>query len=268
MQELPELEIYRALLAERFAGATITAIQVHPEFDRATGDKLEQEIVNKTVWFVERRAELVVFHLDNGKRLTVSLTNDASLYVGGANEELDEQATVILRFDDRCLYLFCVEAKDVALLSVKELEASMKGKGPDPLDKRLSFVRFVDRFAKKRSSLKTALVDPNILSGIGPVYSDEIMFEAKLRPEKKLTELEPEAWERLYAATGHILRDAISHGGVRVSPLFASDSFTGGYRERLHVHGLDGEPCKRCGGTIKKVSIAGRKSYCCPDCQK
>lgn len=268
MQELPELEIYRALLAERFAGAAITALEVHSAFQPELGAKLQQDIVGKFIWFVERRADLIVFHLDNGKRLTFRLADHASLYVGAPNEQWEERASIQLRFDDRCFYLSGVEAEDVALLSVKELEAQMKGKAPDPLDKRLSLSRFIDRFSKKRSSLKTALVDQNLLTGIGPVYSDEILFQAKLRPDMKVTEMTADNWETLYAVTGHIVRDAISHGGVRTEPLFDGDSFTGGYRERLAVHGLDGQPCKRCGGTIIKTSIAGRKSYSCPECQK
>lgn len=268
MQELPELEIYRALLAERFAGAAITALEFG-KGERSESDiKLQENIAGKYVWFVERRADLVVFHLDNGKRLTFRLADEASLFVASSAEGSGDNASVRLRFGDRSLELTGVSPDDITLLSVKELESQLKGQGMDPLDKRLTLAKFIDRFAKKRSSIKTALLDRNLITGIGPVYSDEMLFEAKLRPERKLSEMTTEDWERLYAAMGHILRDAISHGGVKERPLFDGDSFTGGYRERLAVHGLDGQTCKRCGGIIKKLSLAGRKSYRCPDCQQ
>jgi formamidopyrimidine-DNA glycosylase len=267
MQELPELELYRALLAERFAGAAITALEFPMGEQPEVYTMLQEHIAGKYVWFVERRADLVVFHLDNGKRLTISLADHAALFVASGAEAPEDGISFRLRFGDRSLEFTGVTADDIALMTVKELEAEMKGKGIDPFDKRLTLAKFMDRFAKKRSSIKTALLDRNLVLGIGPVYSDEILFEAKLRPERKVNELTAEDWELLYTAMGRVLRDAISHGGVRTGPLFAGDSFTGGYRERLAVHDMDGQICKRCGGTIKKISIAGRKSYRCPDCQ-
>lgn len=267
MQELPELEIYRALLAERFAGAAIAALEWMEDEPSESSVMLQESVAGKYVWFVERRADLVVFHLDNGKRLALRLSDDASLFVASSGEVRDAGASVRLRFDDRSLEMTGISGDDIELISVKELEARMKGQGVDPLDKRLTLARFKDRFAKKRSSIKTALLDRNLIAGLGPVYSDEILFEAKLRPERKVNELTDEEWELLYNATGQILRDAISYGGVRAQALFDGDSITGGYRERLAVHGLEGQTCKRCGGTVQKISIAGRKSYRCPDCQ-
>ncbi|MHA6484021.1 Fpg/Nei family DNA glycosylase [Paenibacillus sp. strain BS8-2] len=267
MQELPELEIYRALLAERFAGAAITALECLTGEPSEEDHILQDNIVGKYVWFVERRADLVVFHLDNGKRLTIRLADDAALFVESSNETMGETVSIRLRFGDRSLALSGVTTSDFSLVSVKELEAQMKGRGIDPFDKRLTLSRFIERYAKKRSTIKTALLDQNLIVGVGPVYADEILFEAKIRPERKLNEMIPADWEQLYHAMGHILRDAISHGGVKVQPLFSGDSFTGGYRDRLAVHGLDGQLCRRCGGTIKKTSVAGRKNYRCPDCQ-
>lgn len=268
MQELPELEIYRALLAERFAGAAITALEWMADEQSESSVMLQENVVGKYVWFVERRSDLVVFHLDNGKRLTLRLSDDASIFVASSGEDRDVSVSVRLRFGDRSLELTGISGDDIELLSVKELEARMKGQGVDPLDKRLTLARFKDRFAKKRSSIKTALLDRNLIAGLGPVYSDEILFEAKLRPERKVSEITEEEWELLYNAMGLILRDSISYGGISAQASFAGDGFTGGYRERLAVHGLEGHTCRRCGGTIQKISIAGRKSWRCPDCQQ
>ncbi|QNK55230.1 Fpg/Nei family DNA glycosylase [Paenibacillus sp. PAMC21692] len=268
MQELPELELYRALLAERFSGAAITALEFHEDLINEIATELQHDVFGKSVWFVERRAELIVFHLDNGKRLIFRLSDEASIYVGSSNETLERGASIYIRFDDRFLALHGVTAADIELTSVKELESIMKSRGIDPLDKRLSLAKFMERYAKKRSSIKTALVDQSLLAGIGPVYSDEILFEAGLRPDRKTAELSHEEWESLYSALNHIVRDSISHGGVRELPLFAGDGISGLYRERLAVHELEGQACKRCGGTIKKSSVAGRKCYSCPDCQK
>lgn len=271
MQELPELDIYRAILAERFAGAQITGMKIHSDNLLQDGHlSLEQDVTQQTIWFVERRVQHLVFHLDNGKRLLIHLSDGASAYCSiNSSEESGElpKASVAFTFGERQLSFYGLRAGDMALMSVKSLEAFMKEFGPDPLDKRLTFSRFMERFAKKRSALKTALMDERIISGIGAVYSDEIIFEARLRPEAKVSSLSTEEWERLYAAMGTVLWDSISHGGAGSKPLFEGDILTGGYAERLRVFNRDGEACERCGGTIRKFTVGSRKAYACDGCQ-
>lgn len=271
MQELPELDIYRAMIAERFAGAQITGMSIHSDQLLQDGQMSEQDIVGQTIWFVERRAQHLIFHLDNGKRLLLHLSDGANVYSSSVSTEETEdlaQASIVFRFGERQLAFYGLRAGDAALMSVKSLEAYMKEFGPDPLDKRLTLTRFIERFAKKRSALKTALMDDRIISGIGAVYSDEIAFEARLRPEVKVSSLNQEEWERLYAAVGTVLRDSITHGGAGSKPLFEGDILTGGYAERLRVYNRDGGACERCGGTVRKLTVGGRKAYACDKCQE
>lgn len=272
MLELPELDIYRAVLAERYAGAQITGMTIHSENLIQDGQQgIEQDVTQQTIWFVERRAQHLVFHLDNGKRLLIHLSDGASAYCSNASTDETEdrrEASAAIRFGDRQLSFYGLRAGDVGLMSVKDLEAYMKEFGPDPLDKRLTFNRFTERFAKKRSALKTALMDERIITGIGTVYSDEIAFEARLRPEVKVSSLTHEEWERLFSAVGSVLRESISHGGAGNHPLFEGDILTGGYAERFRVYNRDGEACERCGGTVRKFTVGGRKAYACDGCQE
>ncbi|REK77120.1 Fpg/Nei family DNA glycosylase [Paenibacillus paeoniae] len=269
MQELPELDIYRAMLAERYAGALITAMTIHQqEMDEAVKIELGEHVVGTTIWFVERRAQHLVFHLDNGKRLLAYVPNEAHAYCGYGEEEPDATASVTFRFGERYLTFYGLQRDDLKLMSVKGLEAYMKGRGIDPLDKRLTLARFVNRFAKKRSTLKTALMDEGLLSGIGVVYADEIAFAARIRPDAKLASLDDDAWESLYHAMGSVLRDSISHGGAGDKPFFEGDILTGGFAERLQVYRRDGEACSRCGGTIQKITAGNRKSFACTACQE
>lgn len=268
MQELPELDIYRALLAERYAGAQITAITIHQQnMNEAAKTELGIHVVGTTIWFVERRAQHLVFHLDNGKRLLLFMSNNAYAYCGYGEEHVDAAASLTIRFGERSLTFYGLHADDMKLMSVKGLEEYMKGRGIDPLDKRLTLTRFVERFAKKRSTLRTALMDEHLISGIGPVYADEIAFAARIRPDAKLTALDTDAWERLYLAMGSVLRDAISHGGAGDKPLFEGDILTGGFAERLQVYKREGEACSRCGGIIRKITAGNRKAFACTECQ-
>ncbi|RJE90179.1 endonuclease VIII [Paenibacillus sp. 1011MAR3C5] len=269
MQELPELDIYRAMLAERYAGAQVTAITIHHQgMDEAAKTELSGQVVGTTVWFVERRAQHLVFHLDNGKRLLVNIPYDAYAYCGTGDKPQDAKASVTISFGERYVTFYGLQGEDIKLMSVKGLEEYMKGRGIDPLDKRLTLTRFVERFAKKRSTLKTALMDEGLISGIGPVYADEIAFAAKIRPDAKLQSLDAGAWERLYQAMGSVLRDAISHGGAGEIPLFEGDLLTGGFAERFQVYKREGQACARCGGTVKKLTAGNRKAFACTECQE
>lgn len=268
MQELPELEIYRALLAERFAGARITAVRTaRARTTEQEESELAKAAVGAAVWYVERRDAYLIFHLDNGKRLMLEVAPKSYLYCGTADEKPIALAAAAIHFGDRILGLHGFTPDRIRLRTVKEVEAQLKTSGIDPLDKRFTLSRFKELFAKRRIALKTALTDRASVAGIGSVYSDEIAFAAGLLPNAKLAGLSPEAWERLYQAVGAVLKEAISHGGIGDRPLFAGDALTGGYIDRLHVYGRENEHCDRCGGMVEKLTVSGRKAFACRGCQ-
>ncbi|MHA7963335.1 DNA-formamidopyrimidine glycosylase family protein [Paenibacillus sp. CAU 1782] len=266
MLELPELELYRALLAERCAGLRITAFTIKNKAFKPLKSK-EQELVDTSIWFVERRYGLIVFHLDNGKRLTVAFNEHGYPYFCTAEETRGIKGDLIISFGDKNLFLVGVESDGIGLLSVKQLEESLRGQALDPLDKRFTLTKWNESLSKKRGYVKSALTDAKLLPGIGPVYSDEIAFAAGIAPNAKVPELSREQREALYKAIAETIRQSISSGGVKNQPLFPGDELSGGFGERLQVYGREGELCSRCGGTIAKVTVATRKAYCCPQCQ-
>ncbi|MBD2869813.1 Fpg/Nei family DNA glycosylase [Paenibacillus arenilitoris] len=268
MQELPELDVYRAKLAEQFAGAQITGIEVLKEKVSQTGtDQLERDIALKALWFVERRGKHLVFHLDNGKRLLVQLSHGAYLYAGSEEDKPGRTASAKIRFGDRILYLVGLKTGDLQLLSVKEVEERLGALGPDPFDKRLTLEKFIARFAKKRGAIKSALMDQTVITGIGTVYSDEICHDAAIRPDAKIPSLGQDAWERLYQSMHKILKEAISYGGAGVHPFSEGDELTGGYSRHLKVFDREGEPCGQTGSAIETVDVSGRKAYFSPGFQ-
>jgi formamidopyrimidine-DNA glycosylase len=132
----------------------------------------------------------------------------------------------------------------------------------------LTIDRFIARFAKKRGAIKTALMDQNVISGIGAVYSDEICYAAAVRPDAKIPLFERETWERLYEAMHSVLKEAISQGGAGEQPFAEGDSLTGGHHGHFQIYDREGQICQRCGGIIEKLDISGRKAFVSSDCQK
>ncbi|WP_054024651.1 Fpg/Nei family DNA glycosylase [Bacillus sp. FJAT-28004] len=269
MYELPELENYRALLAEQFAGAQITGIEItNVKVFQASEEQIGRDVISKVVWFIERRGMHLVLHLDNGKRLLLHLGQGAYLYRGSATDKPDRNVQLKLIFGEVVLYGVGLRAEDLQLLTVKEVEGKLGRLGPDAMDKRVTLQRFIALFAKKRVAIRTALIDQNVISGIGAVYADEICFAAAIRPDTKIPAIESEAWERLYAAMHNVLKEAISQGGAAEYPFYEGDSLTGKHRNHFQVYEREGLLCSRCDTVIEKIDVSGRKAYACPNCQQ
>ncbi|QHW34517.1 Fpg/Nei family DNA glycosylase [Paenibacillus rhizovicinus] len=278
MPEYPEMEHYRRLLAERIAGQPITKVLVtRPKSINVPVETFEQELVGRTVWFVERRGKMILFHLDNGKRLLLHLMLGGLIRYeshtlltpeGLPHERPDRTVQVTIGFPAGDLCFIGLRLGYIHLLTVKETNAQLADLGPEPFDGRLTLEAFKARFKSKRGSLKNSLVDQHVIAGIGNCYADEIAFEAEIRPDVRISAIDPEAWERIYNAMHAVLKDAVAHGGYMELPLTNDDTLTGGYNERCRVYDRGGEPCLRCDGTIVQTELNSRKLFYCPSCQK
>ncbi|MBW7477604.1 DNA-formamidopyrimidine glycosylase [Paenibacillus oenotherae] len=269
MPEWPEMESYRTMLAQRIVGQPISGVEVtRPKSINVAPEQFSQELIGRTVWFVERRGKTLLFHLDNGKRLLLHLMLGGMIYFGQPEDKPERTVQVSIRFPVGEISFIGLRLGYIHLLTAKEVENSLGKLGPDPFDKRLTLERFKERFARKRGSLKTALVNQNVISGIGNCYSDEITFAAGVLPSAQLSDLEEGTWERLYGAMHEVLNEALTYGGYMEMPFTADDTLTGGFNERCRVYDRAGEPCVRCNGTIEQSEINSRKAFYCPSCQR
>jgi formamidopyrimidine-DNA glycosylase len=173
-------------------------------------------------------------------------------------------------FDNGTLTLTEAGSRKRASLHVVAGEAGLSGLNPGGLeifdgDESLAFVRFVEVLQSANHTLKRALTDPRLLSGIGNAYSDEILFEARLSPIKLTQKLTPDELERLFAAT----RATLTHWVERLRS-DAGDGFpekVTAFREGMAVHGRYKEPCPRCGAKVQRIRYATNETNYCPTCQ-
>ncbi|WP_145047213.1 MULTISPECIES: Fpg/Nei family DNA glycosylase [Paenibacillus] len=270
MPELPEMENYRVLLSEKILDLPITGVIVNR--DKSINKEVQafsQELVGNRVIFVERRAKHLIFHLANGKRLVLHLMLGGMIYWGTEAERPDRSTQVEIQFGEYTLFFIGLRLGYLHLLTSKETEEAMSDLGPEPLDRRMNVERFANLLKGRRGTLKTTLVNQHIIAGIGNCYSDEIAFAAGLRPSSKTQNIasSPELMERLYRAMQSVLREAASEGGYMEMPLMNGDTKTGSYDEQCRVYDREGEACPRCGGTIERVEITGKKAFFCPNCQ-
>ncbi|PLR96071.1 bifunctional DNA-formamidopyrimidine glycosylase/DNA-(apurinic or apyrimidinic site) lyase [Bacillus sp. T33-2] len=269
MPELPEMETYRSLLSEHVTGRTITNIEINrPKSINTSPDAFERELVKNRVTAIDRRAKHLIFRLDTGKNLLLHLMLGGWMYLGNDNDSPGRTKQVVIAFGDMKLFFIGLRLGYLHLLSGVEMAHALAGLGPEPLDPGFTFEKFHGRVQQRKGTLKTMLVNQQIIAGIGNSYSDEICFEARLRPTKKVSELPPDGLRRLYDGMRSVLNLAVATGGNTETPLFSGDRKTGGYLSTVKVYDREGEPCKRCGATIIKEIVTSRKTFYCPNCQK
>jgi len=153
----------------------------------------------------------------------------------------------------------------------EELEKSKEYKslGPEPLDKDFSFEKLKKALQKKRKGkIKQILMDQNVIAGIGNIYSDEILWEAKIHPFRDISKLKEDNLKRIYLVMRKILLKAIKTGGESISDYRRPAGEKGNFDPLRKVYRREGKKCDRCGRVIKRLKIGGRSTHFCPNCQK
>jgi len=222
---------------------------------------------------VERRGKYIVVTLDSGDLLVVHFGMSGQLQRGTGRVTMPPHTHVVLTFqqggdlrfiDPRTFGELFVVAPD-ELGKVKELQHL----AIDPLDQVFTWPTFQYLLAERAAKMKQLMMDQKFISGLGNIYSDEVLFQAGLRYDRISDTLTSQEVRRLYRAIQETLQDAIKLRGTTLDDEAYVDLFgkPGEYRSELKVYGRSGEPCRRCRTPIQTVRISQRTSYFCPQCQ-
>ena len=139
--------------------------------------------------------------------------------------------------------------------------------GLEPWEDSLNNLYLLDKF-NSNIPIKTLLLDQSIITGIGNIYADEILFKARVNPVKKGKDITKEECDLIIKYTKEILENAIKLGGTTIKSFTSSLGVTGHFQGNLLVHNKEGENCPNCGNKIEKIKVNGRGTYYCPNCQK
>lgn len=158
----------------------------------------------------------------------------------------------------------------IELWNKEDLEQSkeFQSLGPEPLEKNFTLNKFEDCFKNKKGKIKQALMDQTVIAGIGNIYSDEILWEAKIHPFKDILQLDEKELGKIYQAMRKILPKAIELRGESISDFRRLSGEKGYFDKERKVYRREGEKCPRCQTTIKRIKLAGRSAHFCPNCQK
>jgi len=150
------------------------------------------------------------------------------------------------------------------LLNSKEF----KNLGPEPLDNNFTFAKFKEILKNKKGRIKQVLMNPETVAGIGNIYSSEILWWAKIHPEKNVAKLNEKELKLLYNSIKKVLSLAVRLGGESFSDYRKPDGSKGGFDTERKVYRREGQKCSRCGAKIKRIKSGGRSAFFCPSCQK
>ena len=276
MPELPEVEQVRRTLSPKIKGQRINAVRVfYPErvFHVSLVD-FRRLPAGAKVTGVERRGKLLLIDLDNKKTLLLGLGMTGRLAV---ETNLEPINYLVAAFElHRKKYVKLHDVRRFCRLSLaptNELRRHpfISDLGREFDDRKLSpgwLRRELGRYQSR--SIKEALLDQSLIAGIGNIYANEILFAARLDPERPANSLSMNEVKELLGQTRKILRRAIEMGGTTVRDFADVNGRSGKYAKHLRVYLKAGEDCPRCGkrSRIERITLGGRGTFRCPKCQK
>jgi formamidopyrimidine-DNA glycosylase len=162
-------------------------------------------------------------------------------------------------------YLKLVTSQE--FLELKEI----KEYGPEPLEKNFTlslFLNLVENIKSRKTSIKQMVMDNSFVVGIGNIYSDEILFQAGVRPDRQVKSIKKTEWENIFKWIKPILQKGIDAKGSSVGDFVRTDGSWGQMGKFHFVYGRKGKECKKCGTIIKSIKLGGRTACFCPKCQK
>ena len=267
MPELPDVTMYREALEGRVVGATLKRLELRNPFLLRSVEPGVAEVEGKRVVGIERIGKRFVFALESELFIVVHLMIAGRLrWLADAAKPPGRITLALFVFDRGRLAFTEAGSKRRASLHIvrgRDALAQFDPGGIDVLD--IDLARFASRLLAENHTLKRALTDPRLFSGIGNAYSDEILHRAKLSPIAHTQRLTPEAIAQLYTATREVLKEWIVRLRTEAAGGFPENVTA--FRPEMAVHGKFGKPCPVCGAPVQRIVYAENECNYCARCQ-
>jgi len=271
MPELPELEVLRRQAKKELVGRTIDGVTINqtkatnvsrPEFkDRAEGQSIDG---------VERKGKYLALHLDSDDSLLVHFSMGGALVLKDSEENDADHTPFVFGFEDgEFMHAVRWQLGSIKVYDTDYLyreDAPLGQLGPDAWDDVDDAAKLQDILTGSSAGIKPRLMDQETICGIGNAYSDEILFEARLHPKTKTSDLKDDDFSEVYDAIRDVFQRAIEAGGEGFTDLYGNE---GTAQEDFAVHNREGDDCPDgCGGQVETIKVSGRTGYYCPKCQE
>lgn len=275
MPELPEVETIVREIAPVLQGSRIARAELRKTdvLREVTKPRLLKTLRGNTIEQVYRRAKHVVFRLSSGHRMIIQprMTGSVIVYARALAKQELKYAVLICTLEDGSQFVY----RDVRRLGTIWLldEAgwtAYTGRiGPEPLEETFTPFVFADRLKGTRTAVKKAIMDQRRLAGVGNIYANEALFDARLNPAKSTHKLSLEQFARLHAAIIDVLQRALASSGTTLRDYRTGTGEEGRFQFELRVYGRGGERCVNCGRKLVMThEIDKRQTTYCKTCQR
>ena len=273
MPELPEVQTVVNYLKEHLINRTIIDVAIKKEklIKNVSAKTFSQTIVNHQIVMIARKGKYILFHLSDNLTIVAHLRMEGKFFIDETDQLPRKHDYIIFALDDQRFLVFndsrqfgtfhLVQTHQMHLL--KEIQKLAQ----DPLETNFNFDVFSQTVLKSHRNIKTILLDQTLVSGIGNIYANEILFMTKINPLTKGKDLTIKQLEEIIEAAKKILIKAIKFNGTTIHSFKFGNNQSGDFVNFLQVHFKEKQFCPVCMTKIIRFKDHGRSIYCCPKCQ-
>lgn len=267
MPELPDITAYLTALEPLIAGQTLERVRLNSVFVLRTVDPPVSSVEGKTVRALRRIGKRIAIGVDQDLWLVMHLMIAGRLHWETAGAKLaGKNALMALDFPNGSLVLTEAGSKRRASLHLVRGDKGLEDLNPGGIEIfATDLTEFRAALSLENRTLKRALTDPRMISGVGNAYSDEILHAAQLSPIAQTNKLKPEQWQRLFDATRSTMTHWSDRLGAEAKKAFPEKVTA--FRPDMAVHGKFGQPCPRCGEKVQRIRYADNETNYCAKCQ-
>lgn len=272
MPELPEVETVRQTLRNKILGSTIEAVDVYCDriIQNESVDDFKEKLKGKTILDIGRKGKYMYFILSDDTYMISHLRMEGKYFIKPKEDPIVKHEHVIFHFTNGIDLRYhdvrkfgTMELKNKDTLFTSHPLADI-GEDATNIDAKMLY----QKAKASKTTIKALLLDQSVVSGIGNIYADEILFLSKIKPSRLCFKITKKNCKNIKDNAAIILEKAINAGGTTIRSYTSSLGVTGLFQLELYVHTKEGQPCPICGKTIIKTKVAGRGTYYCPSCQK
>jgi formamidopyrimidine-DNA glycosylase len=271
MPELPEVETVRRVLSNEIVNTTIVGIDVYyPNIIEDDLDYFKNNVIGKKITSLSRLGKYLIINLENGSIIS-HLRMEGKYFYLPDGSELNKHIHVVFKLDNG--YILCYQdTRKFGRMVYKNNDDVYTTKplnqiGVEPFIENNIDIEFLyNKIVKKNLPIKAVLLDQSIITGLGNIYVDEVLFASKIAPNKDASKLSIDDLKRIIEASDRILKLAIENKGTTIRSYTSSLGVIGGYQNFLCVHTKS--VCPICSNKLEKEKIGGRTSYYCKNCQE
>ena len=281
MPELPEVETVRRGLAPVMEGRTIVSLtQNRADLRFPFPERFAKRVSGHKVVRLGRRAkfltaelssgEVLVMHLGMTGRFTVSGQRTGSYKYDTGTDPAHDHVVIVLDSHDIVTYNDPRRFGFMELWPAEQFQAypRLTAMGPEPLSNHFSAAYLDTALKGKKAPIKAALLDQSVIAGLGNIYVCEALWRARISPKRLSQSIPGQRAARLAPAINDVIAEAIEAGGSSISDFASASGELGYFQHRFAVYDREGEDCRACGTTIKRLVQSGRSTFYCPSCQR